>query len=323
MSRSARFLVTGGAGFIGSQLALTLAARGFAVRVVDNLVNGHWSNLDASDAGASIERVEADIRDGGAMFEAMRGVEVVLHQAALGSVPRSVADPVETNAVNVGGTVTVLDAARRAGVRRVVMASSSSVYGDTEALPKREDMAPRPLSPYAVSKLAGEEYARVFTRSYGLETACLRYFNVFGPHQRPDGPYAAAIPRFVDAALRGEPIVLFGDGLQTRDFCFVANAVEANILAATTPRPLQGDVLNVAGGRRVALRELAEMLVARTGRHTPIHTGPPRAGDVRDSLADVSRARDLLGYVPEVRWEDGLAPTIAFLTKLHETKEPP
>ena len=311
--KNARYLVTGGAGFIGSNIVAALVASGERVRALDNLSTGSWENLAAFDDSTLVERIDGDIRDADVVARACAGVEVVLHQAALGSVPRSVDDPITSDAVNVGGTVTVLDVARRSGVRRVVFAASSSAYGDTEVLPKREDMPAMPLSPYAVTKLACEHYCGVFARIYGLETICLRYFNVFGPHQTPEGVYAAAIPRFVDAALAHRPIRIFGDGEQTRDFCFVDNAVRANLLAANTSRKLTGEVVNIAGARRVSLNALCDEIGRALGRQVVVEHGPPRVGDVMHSLADVSRAHEVLGYEPLVRWEDGLAPTIEFL----------
>ncbi|MDI3286391.1 NAD-dependent epimerase/dehydratase family protein [Polyangium sp. 15x6] len=311
-----RYLVTGGAGFIGSNIVAALVAAGERVRVLDNLATGMWENLDGISPSSAVERIEGDIRDPEAVAKAAAGVEVVFHEAALGSVPRSVEDPVTSDAVNVGGTVTVLDVSRRVGVRRVVFAASSSAYGETPVLPKREDMPPMPLSPYAATKLACESYCRVFSSIHGLETMCLRYFNVFGPHQTPEGPYAAAIPRFVDAALAGRPIRIFGDGEQTRDFCFVDNAVRANLLAAASPRKLAGEVVNIAGGRRVSLNALCVEIGRVLGRTLAVEHGPARPGDVRHSLADVSLAGEILGYEPSVRWEDGIAPTIAYLEAL-------
>jgi UDP-glucose 4-epimerase len=310
----ATHLVTGGAGFIGSNLVIALAAAGERVRVVDNLSTGFWENL--AGAGDRVERITADIRDGAAMTRAMQDVEVVYHQAALGSVPRSIENPVESDAVNTGGTVNVLDAARRAGVRRVIFAASSAAYGDTPTLPKREDMPTSPLSPYAVTKVAGERYIAVFAALYGIETVSLRYFNVFGPHQRPDGAYAAAIPRFVWAALHGQPLTIYGDGETTRDFCFVDNAVRANLLAAQSPRRFAGEIVNVAGGRRVSLNALVAEIGRVLGRELEVVHAEPRAGDVRHSLADIARARELLGYEPEARWEDGIAPTAEYLRSL-------
>jgi UDP-glucose 4-epimerase len=248
----------------------------------------------------------------------VEGVEVLFHLAALGSVPRSVEEPVETDQVNVGGTVVVLDQARRAGVRRVVFAASSAAYGDTPALPKSEEMSAGPLSPYAVSKLAGEHYMKVFAALYGLETISLRYFNVFGPNQLPDGPYAAAIPRFIHAALTGKPVTIFGDGEQTRDFCFVANAVRANLLAAESTQKFAGEVVNIAGGRRVTLRDLVQEIGRVLGRPIEVRHTESRPGDVRHSLADISRARKLIGYEPRATWEEGIAPTVEFLREFVE-----
>jgi UDP-N-acetylglucosamine/UDP-N-acetyl-alpha-D-glucosaminouronate 4-epimerase len=212
----------------------------------------------------------------------------------------------------------VLDKARRAGVRRVLFAASSAAYGDTATLPKHEGMAASPLSPYAVTKVTCEGYMRVFASLYGIETVSLRYFNVFGPNQRPEGPYAAAIPRFIDAALRGAPITVFGDGEQTRDFCFVDNAVSANLLAADAPRKLAGEVVNIAGGRRISLNELIREIGAVLGRKLDVRYVEPRPGDVRHSLADISRAKELFGYEPTVKWEEGIEPTVQFLRELHD-----
>lgn len=312
----ARYLVTGGAGFIGSNLVRALAEAGERVRVIDDLSTGFWENLGELADSASVECVTADIRDAAAVKAAVDGVEVIFHEAALGSVPRSIETPVVSDSVNTNGTVTVLDAARHAGVRRVVFAASSSAYGDTPTLPKHEDMPTAPLSPYAVTKVADELYMRVFSSLYGLETVCLRYFNVFGPNQRPDGAYAAAIPRFFWAALHGQPLSVYGDGEQTRDFCFIDNAVSANLLAANAPRKLAGDVINIAGGRRVSLNALIEQIGGVLGSPPQVSHDPPRQGDVRHSLADITRARELLGYEPKVRWEDGLPATAGYLKTL-------
>jgi UDP-glucose 4-epimerase len=314
-----KYLVTGAAGFIGSNLVAALAARGERVRGLDNLATGHWGLVKrlVTDASA-VELVTADIRDAVAVTRAMEGIEVVFHEAALGSVPRSVENPAESDEVNVHGTVVVLDAARRAGVRRVIFAASSAAYGDTPTLPKREDMPPGPLSPYAVSKVSGEQYFRVFASLYGIETLSLRYFNVFGPNQLPEGPYAAAIPRFVRAALAGEPITIFGDGEHTRDFCFIANVVNANLLAAATPRKLSGEVINIAGGRRISLNDLVKEIGRVLGKPLDVRYSDPRPGDVRHSLADITRAQELLGYEPTVTWENGIPPTIEFMRKLTE-----
>lgn len=318
MSTKPRFLVTGGAGFIGSNITAALTAAGERVRVLDNLATGRWEHLDGIPAQSLIERITGDIRDAEAVAAAAEGVEVIFHEAALGSVPRSVERPIESDAVNVNGTVTVLDVARRQGVRRVVFAASSSAYGETPELPKHEGMSPLPLSPYAVTKLACEHYLKVFAGIYGLETVNLRYFNVFGPNQTPDGAYAAAIPRFVDAALSGRAIPIFGDGEQTRDFCYVDNAVLANLLAATAPRRFAGEVMNIAGGRRIALNALVREISRVLGRELDVDHQAPRAGDIRHSLADISRAKELIGYEPRVRWEDGIGPTVAYLKALRE-----
>lgn len=313
---TARFLVTGGAGFIGSNLVAALTAAGEHVRVLDNLSTGFWEHLDGIEAQSHIERIEGDIRDGAVVARAMAGVEVVFHEGAIGSVPRSVDEPIFSDSVNTGGTVTVLDVARHQKVRRVIFAASSAAYGETPELPKHERMAPMPLSPYAVTKLACENYLKVFSTIYGLETVNLRYFNIFGPNQTPDGAYAAAIPRFVDAAISNRPIQIYGDGEQTRDFCYVDNAVSANLLAAVSPRKFSGEVINVAGGRRIGLNELCREISRVLGREIEVVHTAERAGDIRHSLADISVAKELLGYEPLVRWEDGLPATVAYLSAL-------
>jgi UDP-glucose 4-epimerase len=315
---SPRYLVTGGAGFIGSNIVAALVASGERVRVLDDLSTGSWDHL-AGIAEDGIERLQGDIRDPAAVERAARGVEVVFHHGAIGSVPISVNEPVRADAVNVGGTVVVLDVARRCGVRRVIFAASSAMYGDAPELPKREDMAPAPLSPYAVSKLACEHYLSVFSSVYGLETLALRYFNVFGPMQVPDGAYAAAIPRFLDAALSGRTLRIFGDGEQTRDFCYIDNVVRANLLAAASSRRFSGQIVNIAGGRSVSLNGLCRELERQLGRPLSIEHEAPRTGDVRHSLADVSRAFDLFGYEPSVRWEDGLGRTADYLSDLQKS----
>jgi UDP-glucose 4-epimerase len=314
-----RYLVTGGAGFIGSNVVAALAARGDAVRVLDNFSTGRLGLLQRVVTRPDlVDTVTGDIRDPSAVARAVEGVEIIFHLAALGSVPRSVEDPIESDRVNVGGTVTVLDQARRHGVRRVIFAASSAAYGDTPTLPKREDMSPAPLSPYAVAKLSCEGYMRVFAALYGLDTISLRYFNVFGPNQLPEGAYAAAIPRFVHAALNRTPVTIYGDGEQTRDFCFVANVVRANLLAAATPQKLSGEVVNIAGGRRIALNELVREIGRALGRDVDVNHVDARAGDVRHSLADISLAQQLLGYEPVFKWEEGIAPTIEFMREFLE-----
>lgn len=313
-----RYLVTGGAGFIGSNLVAALTAAGEHVRVLDNLCTGRWEHLDGIPQQSQIERIEGDIRDAAAVARASKGVEVIFHEAALGSVPRSVDTPIESDAVNIGGTVTVLDVARHQGVRRVIFAASSAAYGETPALPKHEDMTPMPLSPYAVTKLACEQYLKVFADLYKLETLNLRYFNVFGPNQMPDGAYAAAIPRFLDAAIVGRAIQIYGDGEQTRDFCYIDNTVRANLLGAASPKRLTGEIVNIAGGRRIGLNDLCREIGRLMGGAVKVDHVEPRAGDIRHSLADITRAQELLGYEPKVRWEDGLPATLAYMRTLHK-----
>ena len=305
----ARFLVTGGAGFIGSNLARALVARGDEVRVFDTFLTGRRENLaDLPD----VEVVEGDVRDLDALRAAMRGVERVLHQAALPSVARSLLDPLASNAANVTGTLNVLVAARDAGVRRVVCASSSSVYGDTPTMPKVETMTPSPLSPYAVSKLSGEHYCAVFTRLFGVEAVALRYFNVFGPYQDPSSDYAAVIPKFIAILARGERPMIHGDGTQSRDFTFIDNVVQANLKAAEAPN-VGGEVFNVACGARYSLLDLIAALnrIMRTSIEPDF--GEPRKGDVKHSLADIEKGRHLLGYEPSVTFEEGLERTVAWL----------
>jgi len=306
------YLVTGGAGFIGSHLVEELVRRGERVRVFDNLSTGTRANL-APWAG-QIEFVEGDIRDAGAVHAAMRDVAFVLHQAALPSVPRSIQDPLTSNAVNVDGTLNVLWAAKDAGVRRVVYASSSSVYGNVDVSPKHEQLAPAPASPYAVSKLAAEYYCRVFAGVYGLETVALRYFNVFGPRQDPDSPYAAVIPLFLKRLLKGAAPLINGDGTQTRDFTFVANVVHANLLACAAPAAASGMAMNAACGGSVSLLGLAAALNRLLNTTIAPQHGPPRAGDVLHSCADIRLARTLIGYAPVCSFEEGLARTVAAYT---------
>ncbi|NJD61127.1 MAG: SDR family oxidoreductase [Deltaproteobacteria bacterium] len=308
------YLVTGGAGFIGSNLAEALLAAGHRVRVLDNFLTGKMQNLAgfAERFGGSFELVEGDLRDLAMTRKAADGVDFVLHQGALPSVPRSVADPVLSNGINVGGTVNLLVAARDAGVRRVVFAASSSAYGDTPELPKRESMTPRPKSPYAAQKLAGEHYMRIFFEVYGLETISLRYFNVFGPRQDPASTYAAVIPRFITSVLTGKAPTVYGDGLQTRDFTFIDNVVDANLRACSAPREACGKVFNIACGERISLLDILEVVYGLAAcRVTPAFE-PARQGDVRDSLADISMAKDQLGYSPKVPFPDGLSRTFNF-----------
>ncbi|MBV9311054.1 MAG: SDR family oxidoreductase [Solirubrobacterales bacterium] len=302
-------LVTGGGGFIGSHLAGRLAEIGHSVRILDNFATGRRSNVLAM--ADEIELVEGDIQSYERVHNAVRGCEIVFHQAALPSVPRSVQDPLTSNATNVIGTLNVLLAARDAGVRRVVFASSSSVYGSDPTLPKTEDLATVPLSPYAVAKVACEGYCRSFGVVYGLETVSLRYFNVFGPRQDPRSQYAAVIPNFISALLHGEPPLIFGDGEQSRDFTFVENVIDANLLAMDPP--CAGNAYNVACGECFTLNQLCRELCDLMGTELEPRYAAPRAGDVRHSLADIGRARRDLGYEPRVKLRDGLERTIACL----------
>lgn len=307
------FLVTGGAGFIGSHLAEALAARGDKVRVLDNLSTGFLSNL--APIRDRVEFIEADLVDAEAVRRAVEGVDCVFHEAALASVPRSVEQPLDTNAACVTGTVALLDAARRAGVRRVVYAGSSSMYGDEPTSSKRETDLPAPISPYGAAKLAAEYYCRAFTATYGFETVTLRYFNVFGPRQDPNSQYSAVIPQFITAILAGRRPSVFGDGLQSRDFTFVGNVVHANLLAADAPG-VAGRVMNVANGRSQNLLELLAAINRLLGTKVePIHA-PPRVGDVRESMADITLARRLLNYEPQVDFEEGLRRSIGYYRQI-------
>jgi nucleoside-diphosphate-sugar epimerase len=308
------YVVTGGAGFIGSHLVQRLLAdeADAIVRVFDNFESGTRANLDFGPGyGDRLHVVEGDVRDLAAIERVSEGASVIFHQAAMRSVPRSVADPLGANANNVNGTLHVLEAARRAGVRRVVYASSSSVYGDNPELPKREDQRPSPISPYAVSKAAGEQYAAVWTRLYGVETVGLRYFNVFGPRQDPASEYAAVIPRFILWALRGTPLEVHGDGNQSRDFTYIDNVVEANRLAAQAPHAA-GEVFNVGCGRRVSLVDIVARLERLLGRALERRHTPTRAGDVPHTLADVDKAKRLMGYTALVDFDEGLRRTVDY-----------
>jgi len=308
------YLVTGGAGFIGSHLAVRLLRDRHRVRVLDDLSTGRRENLEAIAAAGAQDRfewIEGDVRSSTTCLRACKGIDFVLHQAALASVPRSVEDPVGTTQVNVMGTLTVLEAARRCGVRRVVLASSSSVYGDTEVLPKSEDMEPRPLSPYACAKLAGETFARVFAVTLGLPTISLRYFNVFGPRQNPDSAYAAVVPRFARALLERRRPQVFGDGHQSRDFTFVDNVVQANLDACTRGEG-RGEAINIACGERYSLMNLLDELASLTGQTPDPEMLPPRPGDVRHSQASIDRARRLLGFSVQTGFREGLERTVQY-----------
>jgi len=309
----AKYLITGVAGFIGSNLAHALIDRGEDVRGIDNFAHGRWENI--ADIVRHFDFRNADITDAHAIRSACDGVDFVLHQAALGSVPRSIADPVATNRANVDGTLRVLEAARDAGVKRVIYASSSSVYGNTPALPKREDMPLNPISPYAVSKCAGELYCQSFYNVLGLETVSLRYFNVFGPRQHPTSQYAAVIPKFIRQMRNRERPTIFGDGMQRRDFTFIDNVVSANLMACQSQaHKVCGRSINVAGGTNHSVHELYSLLQRLTGFDgLPVYTDA-RSGDVRDSLADITQAQETLGYSVLVKFSDGLVKTLEWYT---------
>jgi nucleoside-diphosphate-sugar epimerase len=308
----ASYLVTGGGGFIGSNIAHALVARGERVRIFDNFSTGRRENIAELVAQKKVELIEGDVADEAAVARAVKGVDFVLHQAALASVPRSVTDPLATDRVNVHGTLVVLNEARKANVKRVVFAASSSAYGEqAEGVAKVETMSPAPISPYGVSKVAGEYYIRAFLATYGFEAVALRYFNVFGPRQDPTSQYAAVIPNFVTAALHGTPATIYGDGGQSRDFCFIDNVVEANVLACTA-KDAGGDVFNIACGEAVTLLEVNKIIGEYAGNKVaPVHE-PGRAGDIRHSLADISRAQKVLGYQPRVLVRQGLERTVAW-----------
>jgi nucleoside-diphosphate-sugar epimerase len=302
-----KFLVTGGAGFIGSNICRKLVSQGCFVRVLDNLLTGKKSNL--ADVIEEVEFIEADMGDSEVAQSAMKDVDVVLHQGALPSVPRSVDDPAATHKHCVDATFTLLLAARDAGVKRFVYAASSSAYGDTPTSPKVETMPPSPLSPYAVGKLVGEYYCSVFSQVFGLETISLRYFNVFGPYQDPMSQYAAAIPAFVTAILKGEPPTIYGDGEQSRDFTYIDNVVEANLLAARAKKT-KGEVINIACGQAVTVNEIIDMVNELLGKNVKPTYAAPRPGDVKHSLADITLARKLIGFTPMVQFREGLEKAI-------------
>ncbi len=305
----ARYLVTGGAGFIGSNLVRHILEKGHDAVVLDNFATGKRENL--ADIAEKITLVEGDIRDCAAVDKAVAGCAAIFHEAALGSVPRSVADPVTSHDANVNGTITVLESARAHGVKRVVFAASSSAYGNQKESPKHEGMVPMPISPYAASKLACEAYMRAYAAAYGMETFCLRYFNVFGPRQDPAGAYAAVIPAFVSRLLRGERPVVYGDGEQSRDFCFIENVCRANWLAAHAPAEVcTGQAVNIACGERTSLNQILEQLRQLLGVDVQAIYEKERAGDVKHSLADISLARATIGYEPAVFFEEGLARAI-------------
>lgn len=306
-------LITGGAGFIGSHIAETLCRRGAEVVILDNLSLGNLDNLAWKQPGDRLEFVQGDIADEALLAKIMPGCDWVFHEGALPSVPRSVAQPLESNAENLDGTLKVLIAARDAGVKRFMFASSSSIYGDSDAPSKHESLPPNPLSPYALQKYASEKYCQLFHRLYGLETVGLRYFNVFGPRQAFDSPYSGVIAKYCTAMLKGERPLVFGDGLQARDFTYVDNAVSANLLAAEAPaEKVAGRFFNTAAGESISLLQLIAELNRLTGQSLEPEFHPPRVGDVRNSLADISAAREALGYEVLVGWQEGVARTLEF-----------
>ena len=308
MPLSGIVLVTGGAGFIGSHIASGLLEKGARVRIIDDLSTGYRDNLE--EIGAGVDFVQASLADESAVKKALEGVEIIFHEAALPSVPRSVENPKQTHVACVESTFNLLNSARQQNVRRIVYAASSSAYGDQPTLPKREDMLPEPLSPYAVAKLVGEYYAQVFTRVYGLESVCLRYFNVFGPRQDPSSQYSGVISRFISALLSGERPVIYGDGETSRDFTYVENVVEANLRAAETKKGI-GEVINIANGERITLNQLLNEIKQLTGKtDVDVEYREFRRGDVRHSLADISRAREYLDFSPRVGLREGLERTI-------------
>ncbi len=305
----AKYLVTGGAGFIGCNLARFILDKGHDVVVLDNFATGKRENI--AGIADKITLVEGDIRDRSACDEAVAGCAAIFHEAALGSVPRSVADPVTSHDVNVNGTINVLEAARAAGVKRFIFAASSSAYGDQPVSPKHEGMVPMPISPYAASKVACEAYLQAYAAVYGMETFCLRYFNIFGPYQDPKGAYAAVIPAFVSCLLKGTQPEVYGDGEQSRDFCYIENACHANWLAANAPAEVcTGQMVNIACGRQTSLNEILAQLKELLSSDIEAIYSPPRAGDVKDSLADINLAGELIGYEPQIFFADGLVRAI-------------
>ncbi|MCQ1537734.1 SDR family oxidoreductase [Methanocalculus taiwanensis] len=308
-----RYLITGGAGFIGSNLADHLA-EDHDITIIDNFATGRSANVADLREHKNVTFIEGSITDIELMQEITRGVDGIFHQAAIPSVPRSVKDPLTTNEANITGTLVLLHAAKENGVRKVVTASSSSVYGDTPTLPKEEGMSPNPLSPYAVSKLADEYYGKVFYELYGIQTVFLRYFNVFGPRQDPSSEYAAVIPKFITRLLEGKPPIIYGDGGQTRDFTFIKDVIQANVKAMESEAT---GIYNIACGKRISLNELAEILMKIIGTHAKPTYEPIREGDIRDSLADISRAKTAFEYEPAYTLEEGLAATVAWFVEQH------
>jgi UDP-glucose 4-epimerase len=311
-------LVTGGAGFIGSNLTEALLKRGYSVRVLDDFSTGKRENLIFDKEYGSLEIIEGDIRHLPTCRKAMEGMEYVFHQGALPSVQRSVEDPETSNAVNAGGTLNILLAARGEGVKRVIYAASSSVYGDTPTLPKHEEMPPNPLSPYALQKYVGEQYCRLFYQLYGLETISLRYFNIFGPKQDPNSLYSAVIPKFIDALVQGRPPIIFGDGEQSRDFTYIENVIQANLLAMSAEH-LHGETINIACGKRISLNQLLNVLKEILGSMVSPLYQEPRIGDVKHSLADIRKGKEIINYEPKVGIEMGLKKTVEFFLEAQKT----
>ena len=309
-----KVLVTGGAGFIGSNLTESLLKRKHFVRVLDDFSTGKRKNLIFGKEYPSLEILKGDICDLRTCKKAIKGVEYIFHQAALPSVQRSVEDPGTSNAINVGGTLNILLAAKEEGVKRVIYASSSSIYGDTPTLPKHEEMPPHPLSPYALQKYIGEQYCRLFYQLYGLDSVSLRYFNIFGPKQDPNSVYSAVIPRFIDALIHDRPPVIFGDGEQSRDFTFIENVVQANLLAMSSGH-LHGEAMNIACGKRISLNQLLKILKKILGSKLAPNYQEPRKGDVRHSLADIRKSKKFINYMPKVGTEEGLNKTVEFFQR--------
>ncbi|MCU1286112.1 MAG: NAD-dependent epimerase/dehydratase [Acidobacteriales bacterium] len=314
----ARYLITGIAGFIGSSLAHGLLTRGDSVRGIDNFATGKRENL--SDIAKQIDFREVDLLDEAALSDACRDVDIIFHEAAIPSVPKSVVDPVTSHRANINGTLNLLVAARDAKVKRVVYAASSSAYGETPVLPKHEGMPSDPISPYAVQKLCGEQYMKSFYRVYGLETVSLRYFNVFGPHQDPTSQYSGVLAKFCSAMLRGDSPTIYGDGEQSRDFTYIDNVVAGNILAATAPASqVAGKCMNLATGKRITLNQIVEILRDLTGYKGEVTYAPERTGDIKHSLADISLAQKAMNYTPHVNFEDGLKKTVAWYRTVSST----
>ncbi len=309
-----KFLITGGAGFIGSNITDRLLEQGHTVRVIDNFLTGKRENLSKALNGGGFELIEGDIRNLDTVRKACKGIDFVLHEAAIPSVPRSIDDPIATNEVNINGTLNVLKAAYENKVKRVVYAASSSAYGDTAVLPKKEDMIPSPLSPYAVSKLTGEYYCRVFTGVYGLETVSLRYFNIFGPRQDPNSTYAAVIPKFITAMLKGESPTVYGDGEQSRDFTYIENVIQANINACYASKEAAGKLFNIACGTRFTLNTVLGLLEKILGKKANPQYLQPKKGDVKHSQADITNASKYIDYKIEVDFETGLKKTVDYFS---------